>query len=708
MAELLLELFSEEIPAGFQLKAVKDFEDGITERLNAEGIGFKVIRAFATPRRVALLVNGLPQAQRDSTEERRGPRVGAPDQALDGFLKSSGLTKEQLEIRNTDKGDFYFAVIKKQGRPVAEVLAGILNDFIGSYTWPKSMKWGNHAIRWIRPLHSILCLFDGRILPVSLGHVSAGNRTFGHRFLSPAPIEVRDFDDYKTKLKAAHVILDAEERKRIIENEANALAQNCGATVRPDPGLLGEVAGLVEWPVPLLGRIEEKFMVVPPEVLITAMRSHQKYFSLTNDKGKLAPYFITISNTISEDKGAVIIHGNERVLRARLEDAKFFWDQDRRNSLESRVEGLDKVIFHAQLGTVLDKVTRMEALAKLLSIWVPFANLGVTERAARLCKADLTTEMVGEFPELQGLMGSYYALESREDPAIAAAVKEHYRPVGPTDICPTAPVSVTVALADKIDTLVGLFAIGEKPTGSKDPYALRRAALGVIRIILENNLRIPLRLLLEKAAATYPKTLFKGEKKGRKLLPVGGKESVKHKHAEVASELLEFLAERLRVLLKEKNLGHDRIQAVFDGGNEDDLTRLVARVQALEEFLSTEDGANLFAAYKRATNIVLAEEKKDQISYNGEPDKNLLEAIEEQDLSDLFAKTRPQIEKRLKSDDFTGAMRDLATLRKPVDEFFEAVVVNCDNPNIRRNRLLLLSQFRASLHKVANFGLLEG
>jgi glycyl-tRNA synthetase beta chain len=710
MAELLLELFSEEIPASLQIRAVDEFKTQIAQKLKDANIQNKSVECYATPRRVSLVINGVAATQKDSVEEKRGPRVDAPEQAVQGFLRSTGQKLEDLEKRKTDKGEFYFSVVKKKGEDVSVALSKILQDFICSYTWAKSMRWGDNNIRWIRPLHNILCIFDGKVVPIEFGHLSSNDKSFGHRFLSPKEFKVTDFADYKKKLNDNFVVLDIEDRKKTILEGSEKLAKTCGLELKADPRLLDEIAGLVEYPVALLGRIEEKFMSVPQEALISAMRTHQKYFSLLNSKGELAPYFITVSNMKSADKGAQIISGNERVLRARLEDAKFFWDQDRKTKLEDRISDLEKVVFHAKLGSVADKITRMSELSKLLSVWIPHANLILVERAAKLCKVDLTTEMVGEFPELQGVMGSYYAIENGEEQAVADAIKEHYSPMGPGDACPTAPLSIAVSLSDKIDSLIGLFAVGEKPTGSKDPYALRRAALGVIRIILENNLRIPLSLLFEKAIDKYPKAVLKEKtEKKRKLLPVVGKgKRVKIKKEGVINELLEFLAERLRYSLKEQNIRHDLIQAVFDGGNEDDLNRLVQRVKALEEFLGKDDGANLLAAYKRAANIVAAEEKKDKTEYSGEADASLLKEKEEKDLHNLLVKTKPEIEKGLKDDDFAGVMKTLAKLRKPVDSFFDKVIVNDKDKAVRENRLLLLSTLREFVNRVANFGEIEG
>lgn len=701
MNELLLELFSEEIPARMQLQAAESLKLQVTEQLQKAGITFSQAESYVTPRRLTLVINGLPTRQEDSVEERKGPRVGAPEAALEGFLRSNGLIMEQLEKRDTPKGDFYFANVHKQGRFIAEALTEILQDVITNLTWPKSMRWGSTTVRWVRPLRSVLCLFSGKVLPLRFAHLEASDTTQGHRFLSGGAFQVSSFEDYKQKLFHAHVVLDREDRKTIIQDQLHKTLSPLGLIVKEDTGLLEEVAGLVEWPNVLLGSIDARFMGLPPEVLSTSMRTHQRYFSVHTKEGKLAPYFLTVANITTEDKGAKIIEGNEWVLRARLEDAKFFWEQDQKHPLADRVKDLKKVVFHAKLGTVYGKVERIQALAKFIAVWVPHANLVKVERAALLCKADLTSGMVGEFPELQGLMGAYYAEKGGESDDIATAIREHYSPLGPNDRCPTQPLSVTISLADKIDSLVGLFAIGEKPTGSKDPFALRRAALGIIRIIIENDLRIPLRLLLERALSLYPKALFKPEK------AFGGEKS-KVKIKRTVNELLEFFAERLKVVLKDQSIRVDLINAVFDGGSEDDLLRLVSRVKALDMFLRTEDGVNLLAAYKRAINIVRIEEKKDDTSYSKTPDSGLLVQEEEKVLYRALEVIQPAMEKALKEDNFTEAFGKVASLRQPVDKFFDDVTVNCDNKEVRVNRLLLLSQIRSSLDEVANFTLIEG
>ena len=701
MNELLLELFSEEIPARMQLQAAESLKQQVVDRLKKAEIKPGNYASYVTPRRITLVVDGLPEKQQDAIEELKGPRVGAPGPAIEGFLRSNGLMMEHLEERMTPKGEFYFAKIHKNGRAVADVLTEIIQDVIINFSWPKSMRWGDTTVRWVRPLRSILCLFAGEVLPVRFAHLQASNTTQGHRFHSQCVLKVKDFNDYKAQLAANKVVLDREERKQIITEQLEKQVAPLGLVVKQDIGLLEEVAGLVEWPVALLGSIDDRFMGLPPEVLSTSMRTHQRYFSVQTKDGKLAPYFLTVANIESDDNGVRIIEGNEWVLRARLEDAKFFWEQDQKHSLESRTEELKKIIFHAKLGNVYEKVERTQALSKFIAVWVPHANLVKVERAALLCKADLVSGMVGEFPELQGIMGAYYAVKSNENDDIANAIREHYSPLGPNDKCPKEPVSIAVALADKVDTLVGLFVIGEKPTGSKDPFALRRAALGVIRIIMENDLRIPLRLLLERALSLYPKAILKPEK----LL---GGEKAKVKARRTVDELLAFFAERLKVLLKDQSVRHDLINAVFNEGNEDDLLRLVNRVKTLDAFLHSDDGVNLLAAYKRATNIVRIEEKKDEASYAKSPDKGVLVQNEEKVLYEALESIKPGVEQALKEDDFAGAFALVASLRKPVDEFFEVVTVNCDNKEVRENRLMLLSQIRNFLDQVANFTLIEG
>ncbi len=692
MAELLLELFSEEIPARMQARASDDLKRLVTDKLKEAGLAFTRADAFATPRRLALVVDGLPESQPDLREERRGPRVGAPEQAIQGFLRANGLASlDACEKRDTGKGEFWFAVVEKKGGRSAEMLPKLIAEAVVALPWPKSMRFADQTFRWVRPLHSIVATFDGATLAggIDLGageKLAYGNQSRGHRFLSPKPFTVAAFGDYKVKLKESKVVLDPAERRASIRAQAEKLAAAEGLTVKPDEGLLDEVTGLVEWPVALMGGIDEAFMDVPPEVLTTSMRTHQKYFSLLTSGGSLAPRFVTVANTEAKDGGRTIVAGNERVLRARLSDAKFFWDQDRKVKLEDRVPALKDIVFHAKLGSVADKVARVQALAAGLAPMIPGADAGQARRAAGLAKADLTSGVVGEFPELQGVMGRYYALHEGEIPEVADAIAEHYAPLGPNDRCPSAPVSVAVALADKIDTLVGFFAIDEKPTGSKDPFALRRAALGVIRLVLENKLRLPL-LQIFATAHQQLGAKVKGFDKG---------------------SLLDFFADRLKVALREKGVRHDLISAVFALGGEDDLVRLLARVDALKLFLDSDDGANLLTAYKRASNIVRIEEKKDGRAYDQAVDVALLSAAEEKALHEALTVATTASARALAAEDFAGAMAALARLRRPVDEFFDAVTVNADDAALRANRLRLLSQIRATLHGVADFSEIEG
>jgi glycyl-tRNA synthetase beta chain len=695
MAELLLELLSEEIPARMQGRAAEDLQRLVTDKLKELGLELSAARAYVTPRRLALVVEGLPEQQPDVSEERRGPRTDAPDKAIQGFLSSTGLTLDQCEKRETPRGAFWFAVINKPGRPTAEVLADVLPTVILSLPWPKSMRWGAETTRWVRPLHSILCLFNLSVVRFSIGSVTSGDMTVGHRFLVPEVFAVQDFADYERKLSHARVVLDPARRRRIISDHSALLAKSENLTVKDDPGLLDEVAGLVEWPVTRMGRIDPSFMDIPPEVLTTAMRSHQKYFSLLDSAGKLAPRFILVANRETPDGEKKVVAGNERVLKARLSDARFFWEQDRRRTLESRVADLGNRVFHEKLGSVGDKVARLEKLAASFA-GVIGANATEATRAARLAKADLACGMVGEFPELQGIMGRYYARNDKEPEAVAEAIGAHYSPQGPNDRCPTAPVSIAVSLADKIDSLVGFFGIGETPTGSKDPFALRRAALGVIRLILENRLKFPLAQAFKRAYYGY---LVEGLK-GARFLPEADDKVIK--------SLLAFFADRLKVHLREEGIRHDLIAAVFALDGEDDLVRLIARVKALQTFLGSEDGANLLTAYRRASNIVAIEEKKDKKAYEGKADAAILTQEEEKVLHQRLQAAMPAIGAAVSEERFGDAMTFLAGLRQPVDSFFDKVTVNTDDAGLRVNRLHLLSDIRRALRGVADFSLIEG
>jgi glycyl-tRNA synthetase beta chain len=689
MPELLLELLSEEIPARMQERAAADLAELVGRALTEADLGHDRIIAFATPRRLTLRVQGMPAKQADTMVERRGPRVGAPQAAVDGFIASLGVSDYALDEREERKGRVLVACYRRPGRPAPEVLVPLLGAVLARFPWPKSMRWGDHDIRWVRPLRGILCLFDGAVVAIEFGPLRAGATTRGHRFLAPGPIEVRDFDDYRQKLATAYVQLDGGERQRAIATEAARLARQENLRVRDDPALLAELAGLVEWPVVLLGRIDQRFMTLPEEVLVTAMAHHQKYLALEDAEGKLAPRFIAVANLPAKDGGRAVVAGNERVLRARLWDAQFFWDQDSRHPLASRIPQLDGVVFHARLGSLGARAARLEKLAGWIAERVPEASPGLAARAGLLCKADLVTSMVGEFPELQGIMGRHYALHDQERPEVAAALAEHYAPQGPSDACPSAPASVAVALADKLDTLVGFFTIGEKPSSSKDPFALRRAALGAIRLILENRLRLPLKAAFAQALAGYRGLLAEVDT------------------AAVSGELLGFFADRLKVHLKDSGVRHDLISAVFAAGEEDDLVRLLARVEALRAFLATEDGADLLTALRRASNIVRIEEKRDRRSYGGQPDGQRLQAKEEQMLFFRLMTVGGDIAGALEREDFGEAMAALAQLRQPVDAFFDRVTVNVEDPKLRENRLYLLGQIRSALGAIADFSLIE-
>jgi glycyl-tRNA synthetase beta chain len=718
MPQLVLELFSEEIPARMQPRARDDLKGLVAEALEAAGLSFDKIAAYATPRRIALMVDGLPEAQPDISEEKRGPRTDAPEKAIEGFLRANEITLEQCERRVAGKGEFWFAVIERQGQPTDYVLSAILPDVIRKLPWQKSMRWGEGALRWVRPLKRILCVLDAETVPIDIGDgIPCGNITSGHRFLSPEPFEVGFFDDYEKTLQFNKVVLHAAHRRDLIEQQARKLVEGENLQVKRDAGLLAEVAGLVEWPVALLGRIDGEFMVLPDEVLSTSMRSHQKYFSVVFKDGKLAPFFVVVANIEADDGGAAIVAGNERVLRARLSDAKFFWDQDRRESLESRVPALARMVFHRKLGSLQDKVTRITALAGELVQWVPGADRDRVCRAATLCKADLTTGMVGEFAELQGVMGRHYALAEDEAPEVADAIADHYSPAGPDDDCPTKPVSVAVALADKIDTLAGFWAIDERPTGSRDPYALRRSALGIIRIVLENGLRIPISECFESAVREYLNQNNSAVRAGIDSLVSGSADPdttvEKAWAAHHLDSLLAFFADRLKVQLRGKGVRHDLLDAVFavekpGGGPEDNLVRLVDRAEALQGFLQTEDGENLLAAYRRATNIVTIEEEKDSRPYADPVKADLLDQTEEKALHKALGDGASAAARDIATENFTGAMETMSALRGPVDAFFDKVTVNCDDRAQRENRLNLLAQFRATLGQIANFSQIEG
>ncbi|MBZ9934846.1 glycine--tRNA ligase subunit beta [Mesorhizobium sp. BR1-1-16] len=715
MPELLLELFSEEIPARMQRKAADDLQKLVTGALVDAGLTYEGAKAFSTPRRLALTITGIPAHSAPTREERKGPKVGAPEQAVQGFLRSAGLASlDEAKIQSDPKkGDFYVAVIEKHGRHTTDILAEALPAIIRSFPWPKSMHWGSGRLHWVRPLQSILCTFgpeteDPEIVRFEVDGIASSNETRGHRFLAPDAFAVRRFEDYAEKLEKAKVVLDPERRKDIILHDARDRALALGLELVEDEGLLDEVAGLVEWPVVLTGTFEENFLEIPPEVIRATIRANQKCFVLrkpgTTD---LANRFVLVSNIEARDGGVAIAAGNGRVIRARLSDAKFFYDTDRKETLESRLPKFEQIVFHEKLGTQAERIERIVRLAAEIAPLVG-ADFAEAQEAARLAKLDLVTEMVGEFPELQGLMGRYYATAEGKAPAVAAAIEEHYKPQGPGDRVPNNPVSIAVALADKLDTLAGFWAIDEKPTGSKDPFALRRAALGVIRIVLENGLPLPLLPILlphlDRLEGQFDKT-------------------------GVGFDLLVFLMDRLKVQLRDSGARHDLVDAVLSVGQDVDhgaqaargasltgavLTYtndvpllIVRRVEALGAFLATEDGRNLLGGYRRAANILKAEEKGGE-RFDGAVDPALLIEPEERALAEAIGIALPAAEQAVSREDYAGAMTALAKLRAPVDAFFEKVLVNADDPAVRVNRLRLLAAIRSATRAVADFSKIGG
>jgi glycyl-tRNA synthetase beta chain len=701
MADLLIELFSEEIPARMQARAREDLKKLVTDGLVGAGLTYASAGAFSTPRRLVLSVEGLTAESRPVREERKGPATTAPAAAIEGFLRSTGLTLDQLERRADKKGETFFAVIEKPGRKAEVIVAEVLEATIRDFPWPKSMRWGSGTLRWVRPLQSILCLLTdetgAHVVPLTVDGITAGNTTEGHRFMGIGRFTVTGFDDYAVKLKRAKVVLDSAEREAAIWQGAQNLAFSAGMEVVPDAGLLAEVAGLVEWPVPLMGRIGEDFLSLPPEVLQTSMKEHQKFFSVRNPKTGRIEGFVTVANIEAADGGAVILKGNQKVLSARLSDAKFFWENDLRvakSGMAEWAEGLKAVTFQAKLGSQAERIERIAALAREIAPLVG-ADADDAERAARIAKLDLRSSMVGEFPELQGVMGRYYALEAGEKPAVADAARDHWRPKGESDGVPTEPVSVAVALADKIDTLTGFWAIDEKPTGSKDPYALRRAALGVIRLVLGNGVRTSIRELRIFADGLFPDEIKTGE-----IVPEDAPSTY--------DSLLAFFHDRLKVTLRDQGISHDIIDACLAMPGNDDLTLLVKRAEALAAVMKTEDGANLLQGYKRANNILTQAEQKDGVEYSFGADIKFAETEEERALFAALDKAEAIITPAMAAEDFPTAMAAMADLRAPIDAFFTAVQVNSDNPVIRRNRLNLLHRIRAICSGVADLSRIEG
>jgi glycyl-tRNA synthetase beta chain len=672
MPDLLIELFSEEIPARMQGRAREDLKQLVTDGLVEAGLTYASAGAFSTPRRLTLTIEGLTAHSPTTREERKGPRTDAPKKALEGFLRSTGLTKDQLEARDDKKGQVWFATIEKAGRPAAEIVAEVLEATIRNFPWPKSMRWGAGSLRWVRPLHTILCILTdeagANVVPLTIDGITSGNQTRGHRFMAPDAFTISG-------------MLDSAEREAEIRQQADNLAFARGWEIVTDNGLLSEVAGLVEWPVPLMGVIEERFLALPPEVLQTSMKEHQKFFSARNPRTGRIEGFVTVANIETPDDGATILAGNQRVLAARLSDAAFFYENDLREAkagMTAWAEGLSHVTFHNKLGSQADRIGRIAALAREIAPLVG-ADADQAEQAARLAKLDLRSAMVGEFPELQGIMGRYYAKAAGHADAVADAARDHYSPLGPSDDVPTAPVSVAVALADKLDTLMGFWAIDEKPTGSKDPFALRRAALGVIRLIQTNAVRAG---LLDIFAKGYPGA--SGE------------------------DLLAFLHDRLKVYLRDQGIRHDIIDAVLAQPGNDDLVLVVNRATALNDMLKTEDGQNLTQGLKRAGNILTQAEDKDGVEYSFGADVKFAETDEERALFAALDTAEPAIKAAIKAEDFPAAMSAIAGLRTPIDAFFDTVQVNTDHQILRRNRLNLLSRIREAGRQIADFTRIEG
>jgi glycyl-tRNA synthetase beta chain len=686
MADFLLELLSEEIPARMQAGARNALARLFAECASDAGLATGAVDVHSTPRRLVLIARDVAEAAEASREELKGPRASAPSQALEGFLRKTGLTRDQLEERD----GVFFAVIERTGRAAPEILADTIKRIVADFPWPKSMRWGDGSLRWVRPLHGIVAMLGEEIVPVEIDGVASGATTVGHRFHHPGAITVGGASDYIEKLRACHVIVDQDERERIIREGAAAAAADAGLQILEDEGLVVENAGLTEWPVPLVGRFDDEYLDVPREVIVLTMRTNQRYFACTDGGGLLAPAFVCVANVAAKDGGAAIVDGNRRVLAARLADARFFWEQDLKVPLEEQAQKLGGIVFHEKLGTVADKVERVAKLARwLVDTGVVRADADQVDRAARLAKADLVTGMVGEFPELQGVIGGYLAEAQGESKDVSRAIRDHYKPVGQDGEVPSAPVSAAVALADKLDTISSFFGIDQKPTGSKDPFALRRAAIASIELIVRNGLRLPLTEAIRGSLA-----IRAGQAKGS---------DAAHRLDRTASEVLDFFADRLKVQQREAGVRHDLIDAVFALGGEDDLVRLLVRVNALQQFVETEDGADLLTAYKRAANI-LKKEKWEGTEPAGGDDL----AAEEQALVSALDKSEPKASAAIDKEDFTAAMAALASLRKPIDSFFDHVTVNDPDPSKRERRLNLLMRFRDAVDQVADFSKIEG
>ena len=724
MADLLLELFSEEIPAIMQNKACEDLNNIVTNALVEAGLTYKSSKSLSTPRRLCLMIEGLINKSPDTREERKGPRVDAPKQALNGFLRGVGLTIDQLEVRDDKKGKTYFAIIEKEGRFASEIVSEVINDAVNNFPWPKSMRWGSKSLKWVRPLHSILCILsaeDGvETVKVEIDGIKSSNLTAGHRFMSPDHFTVSSIEQYQKDLKKSYVILDAHERADHILEDAKNLAFAQGLELVEDINLLNEVAGLVEYPVVLMGEISKEFFELPAEVLMTSMKEHQKFFSVRNPKSNRIEKFITVANRATSDNGETIIAGNQKVLFARLSDAKFFWENDLRIAkagMNEWSEKLNKVTFHNKLGSQSERIKRISFIASATSR-LTNADMELTNKAAMLCKVDLSSEMVGEFAKLQGLMGSYYAAEAGLPIEIGDASKEHYSPQGPTDAVPSAPVSISVALADKIDTLTGFWLIDEKPTGSKDPFALRRAALGIIRLVIDNEINEPLECILaygfylnsiavqsleDKSQTKYIDLSNNSLEQIFELIGEGHSKKTKG----ILRDLISFFHDRLKVYLRDQNINHDVIDACLAMPNNTNFSLLAKRAKVLQEFCDSDDGKNLLQGFKRANNILSAEEKKDGVSYEGTPEINYAQIDEERSLFKILDENESDIIDYINKQDFKSAMGALANLRLPIDLFFENVQINSDSKIVRRNRLCLLNRIRLIMKSAADFTLIE-
>ena len=686
MSELLLEIISEEIPAGMQIRAIADLEANLVSGLTEIGLSYNNVETFVTPRRLTVSIGGMAEKTEGFTEERRGPKTDAPEKAVKGFLGSVGLTINEIDKRQTDKGEFLYAVIHVSGQDALDLLPPLVEQAIKKISWPKSMRWANHTVRWVRPISNILCIFNNNILPIKFGPFESCDFTISHRMLGSKKVKIRDLQHYKRVMKEDNVLIDRKERRDKIIEKATTLVEQEDLRLVSDDNLLEEVLGLVEMPVVLMGSIDPEFMDVPSEVLVTTMKKNQKYFSLTTPDGCLASKFLVVSNQLGRDGGAAIVAGNERVLRARLADAKFFWEQDKKKRLESRLSQLDNISFHPKLGSLANKVDRMVKIASKISDVMGLDNENIL-RAVRLAKADLSSGMVIEFPNLQGIMGSYYAINDGESQLVANAIRDHYSPMGPSDSCPTEPTSVVVSLADKIDSLISFWAINEKPTGSKDPFGLRRAALGIIRLLIDNKVRLSLSDIFDHAWESGKYTNIKRD---------------------VVDDLVSFCADRLKIHMKSSGKRHDLIAAVFSVNKEDDFVKMLSCVDALTEFIESDDGSNLLVAFRRAANILRIEEKKDQIEFDDLVDTKLLDEMEEIELDKALTKIITRVTSNLEYEEFNRAMSDLSHLRSPLDNFFEEVTVNCKDQDLRLNRLRLLSKIRSTMNQVADFSQIEG